>query len=209
MKLTDNGKVAKVSTVHAVREITREDLPRLVEKRNSTPLLARIRDPHHRVARMFAMGMRVHEVRDRTGYSYQRLATLRGDPSFKELVAQYRNDVHESFKENVDDYHELLVSNMLKAETQLAEKLEIAEEEGEFLPVRDLIAISRDAADRTGYGKRQTNLNVNVDFAAQLEKAIARSCKVIEGSVGPATMPQGKPPVLDSHSHPQPIRRLA
>jgi hypothetical protein len=31
--------------------------------------------------------------------------------------------------------------------------------------------------DRFGYGKRQTNVNVNVDFAKRLEAAITRSTR--------------------------------
>ncbi len=91
------------------------------------------------------------------------------------------------FVKNADAFYEVATSNMLKAEVMLADKLEAAEEEGTHLPTRDLIAISRDAADRFGYGKRQTNLNVNADFASLLEKAIQRSGKTIEGSITPGS----------------------
>jgi len=72
---------------------------------------------------------------------------------------------------------------------QIADKLGEAEEAGETLPVRDLIAISRDAADRFGYGKKQTNVNVNADFASMLERTIDRSRKarLIEGTTNPST----------------------
>ena len=64
---------------------------------------------------------------------------------------------------------------MLVAERQIADRLEDAEEEGVKLPLKDLLAISRDGADRFGYGKKSAVLNTNVDFAAILEQAIARS----------------------------------
>lgn len=157
-------------------------------------ILKRLRDPHHRVARLFAAGLRIGEIVERTGYSYQRISTLQRDPAFQELIALNREKVNAAFEREQDEYAKLATSNMLKAETQLAEKLEEAEENNEFLPTRDLIAISRDAADRFGYGKRQMNLNVNADFASLLEKAIQRSGKggssptTIEGSIVPTAL---------------------
>lgn len=179
------GRIPKVRTILSVRELTRDDLE-LLRPARTTPVVAKLRDPHHRLARLIASGLRIGEVVARSGYSYGRLAVLQNDPAFKELVAHYRNVVTEEFKESIDDYYDLAASNMLKAERQIAEKLEEADEAGELLPTKDLLAISRDAADRFGYGKKSTNVNVNVDFASQLEKAIARSGKTITQSAEPA-----------------------
>jgi hypothetical protein len=195
------GKIATKPEILSVRPLTRDDLALVLEKRgdgDGRPLIgavARFRDPHHRVARLFASGLRISEIIAQSGYSYQRIATLQADPAFQQLVAKYREKVDEGFVANADAFYEVATSNMLKAEVQLAEKLEAAEEEGTHLPTRDLIAISRDAADRFGYGKRQTNLNVNADFASLLEKAIVRSGKVIEGTGLPTVdrVPQSPP----------------
>ena len=80
---------------------------------------------------------------------------------------------------------ELAVSNMVKSERMIAEHLDKADEEGELLPLSQLDTISQGRMDRFGYGKKQTNLNVNVDFAAQLEKARQRSAKVIDSPPTP------------------------
>ena len=69
---------------------------------------------------------------------------------------------------------------MTKAERQISDRLDEADETGESLPIRDLVAVSRDAADRLGLGKKSTVTNLNVDFAAKLEAAIGRSAKIIE-----------------------------
>lgn len=179
------GRLAKPRPIVSIRDLTRVDLEALREKRVGPPTVSRFRDPHHRLARLCALGLRDREIAERSGYSIQRLGTLKMDPAFNELVAKYRGTVDEEFRETVDDYYSMATSNMLKAERQIAERLDAADEEGETLPVNQLIAISRDAADRFGYGKKQTNLNVNVDFAAQLEKAIQRSGKTIEGTSPP------------------------
>lgn len=177
------GRVAKDRIITEVRELTRDDLALIKEKRATLPAVQRFRDPHHRLARLFATGLRPNQVIEQSGYSNTRVMTMYADPAFKELIEHYRKMVDKSFVESTDAFFEIATSNMLKAERQIAEKLDKADEDGELLPTRDLIAISRDAADRFGYGKKQTNVNVNVDFAAQLEKAIKRSGKTIEGSV--------------------------
>lgn len=183
----------------------------LKEKRaEAPPLLERLRDPHHNLARLLAMGKRNEEAGRLAGYSANRVAMLKSDPAFKELIEYYRNLVVQSFKENADEYFDLLSANMIKAEKQIAEKLEIAEEAGETLPIRELVAIGRDAADRVGYGKKQTNLNVNVDFASQLEKAIKRSGKTLELTASPPQPPaRSGEQVASTLPAPQPLRRRA
>ena len=177
----------------------------------------RFRDSHHRLARVIAMGIRpVERVAQVVGYSNSRVYTMMDDPGFKELVAHYRGDVYVNFKEGQDPFLEALASNMMKAEQMISDKLDEAIENNEPLPTRDLIAISRDAADRTGFGKRQTNVNVNVDFASQLEKAIARSRdpKVVELRAVPVLEQDTSPPASASpleppSSEPSSFRRRA
>lgn len=209
------GKVAKVRKIVAVRELVRDDLACLREQR-SPNMVKRLRDPHHRLARMVASGMRPRDIHARSGYSVQRLSSLMLDPSFLELVAEYRKDVHEKYLESVDDFAETSIMNMMKAERMLAEKLDEADEQGELLPTKDLIAITSDRADRFGYGKKQTNLNVNVDFADQLQRAIARSGKaqlveakaVESGAVSPPP-PRAAPSSSRMVEQPVPFRRRA
>lgn len=170
----------------SVAELSREDLGVLKQRRARLPAAARFRDSHHRLARLFASGLTMDQVHERCGYSKSRLSVLRNDPAFEELVAEYRKNVNASWAAGADEYYGLAVSNMLEAELQLEEHLAKAREADEPLPVKYLISISRDAADRFGYGKKSSkDINLNVDFADRLQKAIQRSGKVIENSVGP------------------------
>ena len=91
----------------------------------------------------------------------------------QELVANYRAKVDEEFVEGADAFFTLATQNMIAAERHIADAIAEAEDAGELIPIRTALAISRDAADRFGYGKKTQNLNINVDFAAQLERAIA------------------------------------
>jgi hypothetical protein len=177
------GAIAKVK-ITSVRELVREDLEVLRRPRHSISTPQKLRDSHHRVARLVAAGLRTHEVAERTGYSLARLDQLRKTPAFQELVSSYRNKHDEAYAKSLDDYYDYIKTNALKAERRIGDRLDDEEED---IPIRELVAISRDAADRIGYGKKQMNVNLNVDFAMQLEKAIKRSGKAIEGTaISPA-----------------------
>lgn len=221
------GAIPKPIVLTKVRPLERSDLAELREPRAKDNVVARFRDPHLRLARLIASGLRLDEAAARAGYSYNRASILRNDPAFEDLVTKYRARVDEAFVEEQTEFHQLATSNMLKAERMIAETLDQADENEELLPVRTLISISRDAADRFGYGKKDTRLNINVDFAAKLEATIARSTKsprVIESSVvssndGCAPAPQtltrqehSPPDLIPVGSHPSvgvPIRRRA
>jgi len=169
------------------------------ERAGAVSAVKRFRDPHHRVARLFASGLKLKEVAERCGYSYNRISQLANDPAFQELIAKYRMKVDKAFVENIDDFYEQATSNMRTAERMIAEKLEKADEDDYDIPLKTLVDISGDRMDRFGYGKRQTNLNVNADFASLLEKAIARSGKTIEGGLS-LSVPQSPPRITPSQS---------
>lgn len=209
--------VAEPKFVTEVRDLTREDLGTLREARASTALAfpAKLRDSHHRIARLVAAGIRQKDIAERTGYAPNRISIICQSPAMQELIARYREKIDDAFVDSIDAYYETATNNMLAAERQIADRLDEADAEGETLPMRDLIAISRDAADRFGYGKKATNVNVNIDFAAQLERAIQRSGKTIDVSPQVGTLLPVKPhqpvakPVVEQASPPATIRRRA
>lgn len=174
------------------RPLVREDLERLKQPRFIPTAPQKLRESHHMIARLSALGLRPFEIMQRTSYSRERITTLLASPAMVELVANYRAKVDERYVENVDSFFELATSNMIAAERHIADTIADLDEVGELLPVRTALAISRDAADRFGYGKHSTATNINVDFAAKLEAAIKRSGKgpaVIEASVaGPSPL---------------------
>lgn len=151
----------------------------LLRQPSARPSLTRIKDSHHNVARLLASGLPQWRVAQECGFSIGRLSILVNDPAIQELIAKYRDRVTEQWVENIDEFQRVAIGNMVKAERQLSEALEEADEDGgEKLPPKTLIAIVADRADRFGYGKKTLNTNINVDFAANLEAAIARTKKV-------------------------------
>lgn len=184
------GPQAPLPLIFQPRELRREDLARLQGDRGVLGIPQKLRESHHRVARLAATGMMNKEIAERTGYSTARIATLINSPAMKELIATYRQKIDEAFFASQDEYYELATANMLAAERHIRDHIDQADENDELIPLNMALKISRDAADRFGYGKHQTNTNLNVDFAKMLENAIARSRasrepaspRVIEGS---------------------------
>ncbi len=192
------GKVATKPEILSVRPLTREDLGLLLEKtvgsdgRPISGAVKRFRDPHHRVARLFASGLGLAEVVARSGYSYNRVSQLHADPAFQELIASKRKRVDERLEEAIDEVVQEGLEQIRIGQRMVREQLEEADENEVPIPLRTLITLNADNMDRFGYGKRQTNLNVNADFASLLEKAIQRSGKTIEAMVIPS--PRLDPP---------------
>lgn len=210
----------------ALRPLVREELSRLEEARNPEGTgqmsgVMKLRDSHHMVARLAAAGKKGAEIAALTGYSYNRISILLGSPAMQDLVAKYRLEIDARFFGNMDAFIELATRNMIAAERMVADRLDEADDpEAEAIPIRTLLAISRDGADRLGYGKKQTNVNVNVDFAAQLERAIKRSgVTVVSSEPSPGARAQASIPTSRSHEPPaveaeilppvQPLRRRA
>lgn len=164
-----------------IRPMTREDMATtLGPVYQPMHNLKKLRDSHHRVARLLAVGLRLEQVAEATGYAIETIRQLAPSPAMVELVAKYRPTVDRAYEESVSAYYSYATRNLVMSERMLADRLEASDEDGKPIAVRDLIAVSADRADRLGFGKRSTQVNVNADFAAELEKAIERSGKVIE-----------------------------
>lgn len=189
MALT-RGRMQEVDPdISDLRSLSRADLAVLHERRPVNTLQT-LRDTHHRVARTVAAGVPHAEVVQLCGISYQSLMRYRADPAFMELVAHYRGLVTAEYVRSIDSFMEVATSNMLKAATLVSDRLDAAMEDGASpLPLTQLMAISDSGADRFGYGKMQKNLNVNVDFAAQLEAARNRSAKARDITPSPTLAP--------------------
>lgn len=176
MALT-NQRVGRKPLVLEARPLSRADLARLPEKRENNGIAQQLRSHHHRVARLVAFGLKDYEVCEICNISQMRLYTLKKTPAFDELVSLYRREQRDPEIENASEFTRLLVSNRFKAEHLVADKLDAAIDGEIEMSTRDLLAISRDAADRTGYPKGSVQTVVSV--SGQLEKALARQGRTI------------------------------
>jgi hypothetical protein len=201
------GNAQALPEISGIRVLARADLSALLEKRPPTQLKA-VTDKHHRIARAVAAGLSNLDVAAICGITANRVSMLKADPAFIELAAHYRGLVTADYVQATDSYLDVLLSNKLKAEVMIGDRLDEAIDSGETLPIRSLMDISRDAADRTGHGKVQTNMNVNVDFAAKLEAARRRSSQARGPAPPLAPENAGSPPAPVLSLGPTSFRRL-
>lgn len=182
------------------RSLTPADLDILVEgpRRPSGAPPQTLRDVHHQMARLFALGLRTGQVAERIGYTLNRVSTIRNSPAFEALVQGYREKLDSQFNAASYDFFATMTSTTAMAERMLNDRLTEAMEGGEDAPhiaTKELLAIRADGADRIGYGKRQTNINLNADFASLLDKAVKRSRDAMI-DVSPPAAPMVDPPKL-------------
>lgn len=196
------GRLTPPPVQFTVRAIARDDLARLAQPRDKT-YPQRLRESHHRVADLVAAGFDLTTVAMYTGYSYNRISGLCQSPAMKELIEIKRADMASRRIEAVDAYRELEANNLMIAERMIGDHLAEADEKGELLSIGELEKLAKSRADRI-YGKKSTNVNINVDFASRLESAIARSGKVINHS--PAPRPASRQSSLVQGP---PLRRIA
>lgn len=162
--------------IKSVRPMVRTDLIALAEpSSHKTPRLQKLREAHHHFARLMASGLKITEIARELGFSYSRASTLASSPAILEQVARYREMADEAWRESRDEVYESIHSAKAKAWRMINDTLDEADETNEPIPLPRLLAIASDASDRSGHHKRSATLNVNIDFAANLERAIART----------------------------------
>lgn len=163
--------------VKSVRPMTRDDLQFLREK-SARPVIQKLRESHHIVARLLASGLSLNEVAVEVGYSVSRVSTLKNTPAMQELIAKYRDDDTVAWRKERDLVYEGMHSGLRKLVLNINDELD---ENIQDMPIGMQLKLMDSFADRVGYHRKSTKENINMDFAASLERAIAaRDMKVID-----------------------------
>lgn len=107
--------------------------------------LARLRESHHVLARLMAEGKSPVEASAITGYSTDRIYTLKHDPAFTELVHHYETQI-DSEKANVTQQVQslALVAGQILHDRML--------DEPESFKNKELMDIMNSGLDRSGHG---------------------------------------------------------
>ena len=172
------GRAPKPVHAAVVRELEGGDLLLLGEEKGvKASAIKRLSDRHHSLARALASGMAPGQAGLTCGYSNSRVSILIDDPTFKELLVFYRQDVHNEYL----GLHEQLSGLAKDAAAEIADRLE---EDPTSISIGQLLEITKMGADRTGHGPAtsQTNINLNVNLADRLQRARERvASRTIEG----------------------------
>jgi hypothetical protein len=168
----------RFTRILSVRALVPADLE-YMRQRSARVHIRYIREAHHNIARLAAAGLTNRAIAERLGYTESRISVLKADPSISELIATYRQEVTDSWREHIDAIHADATLAMKIGTRNIATRFEALDDNPDAIPLREVAAVTSDLMDRFGYGKRQTNLNINVDFAKRLEAAIARSSRPV------------------------------
>ena len=122
---------------------------------SEAPSIARLRQIHHEIARLLASGLTETEVAASTGYSLSRISILKGDPSFKELLAYYAARSEEQFL----DVRKRLAILGTDAVAELQDRLDY---KPDSLTNTQLIEITKTTLDRAGFSPVSKSENVQV-----------------------------------------------
>lgn len=159
-----------------LRELTNADLliAEATPKGSVPSLVKKLNDKHHALARSLAGGLDNTTAGIVTGYSASRISILLNDPSFQELLAFYRQNLDVVYA----DMHSRMSTLSLVTLEEIATRLE---DEPEKLGTAVLLDLLKTLTDRTGFGPRTTQVNVNVDLAGRLSAARRRAAEGGEG----------------------------
>lgn len=163
------------------------------------PALQRIKERHRLLAKFVAAGLTRNEVAARMDMSPERVGQLMLDPAMQNLIVQLRQDSNVMAMTGMDEIavlRSVSLQNAMRAALAMQENLNYYEDADERMPVSAAAKIFELSADRVGFGRHATNINVNVDFAAQLDRAIDRSraVRTIDASPSsPGAAPQLAP----------------
>lgn len=94
------GRKGAPLEVFVLRELDEEDLPAILAPKPhgaTTPALQDLREHHHLLARLLAEGKTQADAAAIMGYSQSRVSILLDDPTFAELLAYYKQQVHENY----------------------------------------------------------------------------------------------------------------
>lgn len=157
-----------------VRDLEPADIALLgTEGRTVKPqALQALKDRHHRIAQMLAMGLRPWEISAQTGVSVNRISILQADPAFEELLAHYSKEIQEGLQATGIDLVSQYAGFASDAMAELHRRLEDAPDE---FTVGSLTEAIKTFGDRAGAGPVNKSVNINVDMADRLQAARRRA----------------------------------
>ena len=161
-----------------VRSLTTADLELLRQKTTATFPVKTLKDRHHHMAFLVALGKSNYEIAAECRCSPSRVSQHKAAPAFQDLVAKYRKELEAARIAALQDFGAKSTRTMELAENLTMRELEAATDGTAQTPsLAVLNKIATDRMDRFGYPKKTLtdSRNINLNFAANLEAAIARS----------------------------------
>lgn len=128
-----------------------------------------LRASHHLVARLDAKGVPAHDIARQTGYTANRIGTLRACPSYRDLVHHYRQD-NDTVAEAIEAKFQLIAEDAAQV---IHERIL---DKPQDMSLDEAVNVFKTFADRAGFApvQRTVNKNMNLNIGARLDAARAR-----------------------------------
>jgi hypothetical protein len=170
LSLRTKGRSAKALDASLLRPIGESDLALLDAPRGSVaPVVLKLRDRHHALARILAQGKSEAEAGAITGYCPSRISILKASPAFRDLIEHYRSINDSAMADFVE-------RSTLAALTAVSNLQDMLEDEENPLPPSMQLEIAKTLADRAGHSPvtKVQQTNINVDLGGRLAAARSR-----------------------------------
>jgi len=135
--------------------------------------VAQIRERHHALAKLVAAGVTYAQAGRLVGMTGPGVEAWAKNPANAELIAQYGD---QGLTATVDSFlqarFEVMAETSYLARLKIRDQVRDAIEDGAEIPLDKLVRVAADCDDRTGLGRQETHVNMNVDFGTRLAKAI-------------------------------------
>lgn len=176
LKQSSQGQINALIT----RALDGQDLLALANPQGTEPPpLKKIKETHHRLARLLASGLKPVEVAAITGFTQSRISILKNDPAFQELLAHYANTVESKWA----DMHEQLAGVSLDVLHELRDRLH---DSPESMSTDQLMKFLDSMLDRTGYGVQTKSKNENLNLTLTPDQLAQIKTQTQESSTGHA-----------------------
>lgn len=135
-----------------------------------TPDIKSIRNTHHRLAQLLAVGVDETVAAKLCNYSINRVSVLKSDPAFAELLAYYGKNVEEQWGDFVGTAANLSMDVLQEMQRRL-------DETPEAFSVNQLNEMLKTLADRSGNApvQKSQSVNVNIDMGTKLRESRERA----------------------------------
>lgn len=127
--------------------------------------IVKVRETHHQLARLVAQGKRVYEISAITGFSPSYISALKNDPSFKELISYYSEQVEQAFVV----VQEKMAAIGVDVLSEVHDRVLLAPEKLKF---SELIEVGKMVLDRTGNGPTSKVQHAHAVFDASSVAAV-------------------------------------
>jgi len=149
------GRKPALCKMKLLGTLSAEDLRELEQPADADVVeIKRLRDRHHSIARLLALGYPAVQISAITTTSQSRISVLQQSPAFQELLAHYRSEGAKEFRDLRERFSQL----GLEVTEELLARME---EEPESIPVGELREILKLVADRSGHGPTSKNITLS------------------------------------------------